>query len=188
MGRSSLPALVVATLFVSACAAPPNKEMDQAQAAIDAARAAGAERYAATEYSAAMAALKNSNEAAAARDYRLALNHALESWEHAQNAAREAADTKAQVRAEVERSLTEIAALLAAARTRMATARRARAPSHLLRQSAAEMAAADAAVQKAGEAVAADDYLTARAQLEGVTDRLTAAGDAIDATLRPRRR
>ena len=65
---------------------------------------------------------------------------------------------------------------------------RARAPSRLLRQSAAQMAAADAAVQKAGEAVAADDYLTARAQLEGVTDRLTAAGDAIDATLRPSRR
>ena len=188
MSRWSLPALVIATLFVSACAAPPNKEMDQAQGAIDAARAAGAERYAGTEYSAAMMALKNSNDAAAARDYRLALNHALESREHAQNAAREAADTKAQVRAEVERSLAEIAALLAGARTRMAAARRARAPSRLLRQSAAEIAAADAAVQKAGEAVAADDYLSARAQLEGVTDRLTAAGAAIDATLRPRRR
>jgi hypothetical protein len=94
-----------------------------------------------------MAALKKSNEAAAARDYRLALNHAFESLEHAQSAA----DTKAQVRAEVERSLTDIAALLAGARIHMATARRARAPSRLLRQSAAQMAAADAAVQKAGE-------------------------------------
>ena len=46
---------------------PPNKEMDQAQGAIDAARAAGAERYAATEYTAATEALKNANDAVAGR-------------------------------------------------------------------------------------------------------------------------
>ena len=79
--------------------------MDQAQGAIDAARAAGADRYAATEYTAATDALKRAQDAVAQRDYRQALNEALDSREHAQNAAREAADSKAQVRGEVERDM-----------------------------------------------------------------------------------
>ena len=59
-------ACLAAALLCLACAEPPNKEMDQAQGAIDAARAAGADRYATTEYAAATDALKNANEAVAA--------------------------------------------------------------------------------------------------------------------------
>ena len=103
---------------------PPNKEMDQAQGAIDAARAAGADRYASTEYTAATDALKRAQDAVAQRDYRQALNEALDSREHAQNAAREAADTKAQLRGEVERDMAQIAALIAEANTRLAAASR----------------------------------------------------------------
>ena len=86
--------------------------MDQAQGAIDAARAAGAERFAATELSAANTALKNANDAVQQGDYRLALNHALDSREQAQNAARVAADTKAKLRGDVERSMAEVTALV----------------------------------------------------------------------------
>ena len=89
-------ACVLAALLASACTSPPNKEMDQAQGAIDAARAAGAERYAATELAAANTALKNANDAVQQGDYRLALNHALDSREQAQNAARVAADTQGE--------------------------------------------------------------------------------------------
>jgi hypothetical protein len=172
-------ALLVSTLF-AACAEPPNKEIDQAQGAIDAARAAGAKRYAANEYSAATTALKNANDAVAAGDYRLALNHALESREHAQNAARDAAGTQAKVRADVERTLTETAALIARANARMAAAQRARVPARVLRQPAADIAAANPDLQKAGEAVAADDYLDARSALEGVKGRLEKTLAAID--------
>ena len=140
--------------------------MDQAQGAIDAARAAGADRYATTEYTAAIDALKNANEAVAVRDYRLALNYALESREQAQNAARGAADAKARVRAEVERGITEITALIAQARVRLMAAERARVARRLLQQPRADLAAAEAALQKAGEAVAAEDYLAAREALE----------------------
>jgi Domain of unknown function (DUF4398) len=127
--------------------------MDQAQGAIDAARAAGADRYATTEYAAATDALKNANEAVAVRDYRLALNYALESREQAQNAARGAADAKAR---------------------------------RLLQQSRADLAAAEAALQKAGEAVAAEDYLAARTSLDGVKERVIAALGAINQSMAPR--
>jgi hypothetical protein len=160
--------------------------MDQAQGAIDAARAAGAERYATTEYSAATEALKNANDAVGVGDYRLALNFALESREQAQNAARGAADAKARVRGEVERSITEITAQIAQGRTRLTAAERARVARRLLQQPRADLTMAEAALQKAGEAVAAEDYLLARDALDGVKERVAAALMAINQTMTPR--
>jgi hypothetical protein len=174
---------VAAALLLSACAEPPNKEMDQAQGAIDAARAAGADRYATTEYSAAVDALKNATEAVGVGDYRLALNFALESREQAQNAARGAADTKARVRAEVEHGITEITAMIAQARARLTAAERARVARRLLQQPREELTVAEAVLQKAGEAVAAEDYLSARATIEGVKERVEVTLAAIDKTM-----
>ncbi|MSO29709.1 MAG: DUF4398 domain-containing protein [Acidobacteria bacterium] len=191
MRRWSWRAVIAAACLVSACADPPNKEIDQAQGAIDAARAAGGERYAATEYTAATTSLKDANDAVTQRDYRLALNHALASREHAQNAAREAADGKARTGAEVERTMAEIAGLLAQANTRIAAAQRARVPARLLRQPAADIEAANADVQKSGEAMNADDYLGAQATLKGVKERIekaTAAVEEATTSQSPRRR
>ncbi len=172
---------ILAALVITACGDPPNKEMDQAQGAIDAARAAGADRYAATEYSAATDALKRAQDAVAQRDYRQALNEALDSREHAQNAAREAADTKAQVRGEVERDMAQIAALIAEANTRLAAATRARVSGRVLDRPRRELATVDESVQKAGAAMKADDYLAARTALQGVKERIQQAVRALDA-------
>jgi hypothetical protein len=173
---------------LSACAEPPNKEMDQAQGALDAARAAGADRYATAEFSAASDALKQAHDAVAAGDYRLALNQALESSERAQNAAREAADTKARLRGEIERSMAEIAPMLARANQRLQAAQRARVPAQALRESADALAAVNADVQEAGEAVQANDYLAARQALESTQERIQQALAAIDAAARSQSR
>src|SRR5688500_4912099 len=103
---------VIVTILSTACAEPPSKEMNQAQGAIDAARAAGADTFAATEFTAALDALKRSEEAATAGDYRQALNHAIDSRERAQNAARQAVDGRADARGQAERAIAEIATLL----------------------------------------------------------------------------
>jgi hypothetical protein len=184
---SRLAWLLVA-LLASACAEPPNKEMDQAQGAIDAARAAGADRYATATYTAATDALKNANEAVAIRDYRLALNHALESREQAQNAAREAAEARARRRSEVEREMTAIAGLLAQANTRLEAARKTpRVQRRALNDAAAAIADANADVQKAGEMIQQEDYLAAGDALEGVHERVEKAIAAIDAAIPARR-
>jgi hypothetical protein len=172
MRRSPVPAWIIATLLVSACAEPPNKEMGQAQGAIDAARAAGAERYAAEEFAAATAALKQSNDAVAQGDYRLALNHALESREHAQDAARLAADTGSRVRGGVERTMAEVAALLAEANTRLAAAEEARANARTIRPARQALAQVNADVQKAGAAMKAEDYGAAQTALNGVREAI----------------
>ena len=185
---SRLAWLLVA-LLASGCAEPPNKELDQAQGAIDAARAAGADQYAVTTYAAATDALKKSNEAVAQGDYRLALNHALESREQAQNAAREAAEARARLLSEVEREMTAVAGLLAQANTRLEAARKTpRVQRRALADAAAAIAAANADVQKAGEAVKAGDYLAARPALDGVQTRIEQALAGLDAAAPPRRR
>ncbi|MCC6163461.1 MAG: hypothetical protein IT182_08950 [Acidobacteria bacterium] len=109
-------------LTLAACAAPPQKEMDQAEGAIATARAAGAAQYAATEFAAAEAALARSHDAVEQRDYRQALNQALDARERAQTAAREAADKKALARGQAERAITSLELALAQAQQRLGAA------------------------------------------------------------------
>jgi hypothetical protein len=166
-----LCACLLAACLTSGCEEPPNKEIDQAQGAIDAARAAGAEQYAGTEFTAATAAMTRATEAVAASDYRMALNHALESRTQARNAARAAAENRARARGEVERTIAEIAALLAQAEARFATAQRARVPRPAQQAARQTLAGINASVQKAGALLEAGDYAAAQAALQGVMDR-----------------
>ena len=190
MSRWSLPAWFAVALFAVACGDPPNKEMDQAQGAIDAAKAAGAERYAAAEYTAAVEALQRAHEAVVQRDYRLALDRALESRERAQNAAGEAAERRAQVRGEVERTMAEVATLMAQANVRLEAARKSRVSPRLLRNPAMAVAAINPDVQKAGELMKAGDYIAAEPLLQDIKARMEKTIAALDAamTTTPQRR
>ena len=94
-------------ILFAGCAEPPHKEMNQAQGAIDAARAAGAEAYAAQELAAASDALKRSEEAVTQNDYRLALSLAIDSRERAQTAAKVAVENRAKARGNAERIVAE---------------------------------------------------------------------------------
>jgi hypothetical protein len=179
-----LRAWVLALLLLTACGTPPNKEMDQAQGAIDAARAAGADRYAAEEFTAATRSLMLAMEAVDQRDYRLALNHALESREHAQNAARISAETQGKLRAEVERSMAEIAALLAQANGRLTTAEKTRVPPSIVSDTRRSIASANGDVQKAGAAVQAQDFPAAQATLSGAKQRISQIITRLDAAIR----
>jgi len=156
-------AWLLTALLAAACGSPPNKEMDQAQGAIDAARAAGADRYAATEYDAAVTALKQANDAVAIRDYRLALNHALVGREQAQNAARTAADTKAKLRGAAERALAEVTSLLTDTRERVAALPPARS-----RRARQALPGFSEQVQKASKAIQEEDYEGAQRTLTEV--------------------
>jgi hypothetical protein len=180
MWRRSLAACLAAALLVCACAEPPNKEIGQAQGAIDTARAAGADRYAPEEYNAATEALKQSGDAVTQRDYRLALNHALESREHAQNAAREAAERRARIRGAVERSMAEVATQLAQVNTRMAAVEQSRVPRRALRSVQQELAQVNADVQKAGAAMQSEDYMAAEPVLKGIKERIAAVNQSLD--------
>ena len=146
-------ALVILILSAS-CAEPPNKEINQAQGAIDAARAAGADRFAADEFAAATDALKRSEEAVAAGDYRLALNHAIDSRERAQNAAKMAVEGRADARGQAERAIAEVATLISRAQAQLKDPDIARLNGRTLREPRATVAAAEKMLQEARSALA----------------------------------
>ena len=174
--RFLLSSAVVAAMTGAACTDPPDREMQQAQAAIDTARAAGADQFAHDEFAAAEDALKKSHEAVAQRDYRLALNAALDARERAQTATRQAADEKATARTDAERALTEADAALHESRAKLKTAEAAKAAAKLLNAARRTIADGETAVQEARTALSAGDYRraidrsrSATASLQGTT-------------------
>lgn len=171
---------VAAISWLAACGAPPDKEIHQAVGAIDAAKAAGAEQYAPDELKAAVTALANAQEAVQQHDYRLALNHALDSRERAQNAAKQAADQKAIVRSEAEHALTTTVAVLERANARLRVALATRAIRPRLSDAADRIARAERGVQKSRASLAAERYLDARKALADASVDAEAALAEID--------
>jgi hypothetical protein len=170
----------VMALTSAACGDPPDKEIQQAQGAIDTARAAGADQYATAEYTAAQEALKRANEAVEQRDYRLALNYALDARERAQNAAKEAADRKTTARSEAERALLDAMTALNEAHTRLRAAEAAHAPAKLLTTARRVITDSEDTVQKARAAFDKQDYPAAKAAVSGMAGRLKAAAADLD--------
>ena len=157
-------------ILSAGCAEPPSKEMNQAQGAIDAARAAGADRFAAAEFIAATDALKRSEEAVAAGDYRQALSHAIDSRERAQSAAKMAVEGRADARGQAERAIAEAATLLSQARAQLKNL-----ASRPLRGPRTTVAAAEKALQEARAALAKEEYAAVSLALNGVAAELQAA-------------
>jgi hypothetical protein len=176
--RSRYLRLATALFLASAIACggdPPDKEIKQAQSAIEAARGAGADQYAKTEYAAAQDALKRSMDAVADRDYRLALNHALDARERAEAAARQAIDGKVIARADADRAVRDLTAALSEARARLKSAENVHVAPRIVAESRRAIAAADAAVQKARTSIEAGDYAAATALLGETSVHLRAA-------------
>jgi len=170
----------ILTILSAGCATPPDKEMNQAQGAIDAARAAGADKFATAELTAATDALKRSEEAVAGGDYRQALNHAIDSRERAQNAAKLAVDGRADARGHAERAIAEVATLLTQAQTQLKSGEFARLNARALRAPHATVAASEKRVQEARAALKAEDYAAVTKALNGAAAELQAALVEID--------
>jgi len=180
-----LPFLLLLATFVTACSEPPSKEMNQAQGAIDAARAAGAEQYAPDEFKAAVDALASSEEAVKAGDYRLALAHALDGRESAQNAAKAAVDARARARGDAERHLAEATALVQRAEARLKEPAVTRLPRRTLTAAARTLDTAKASLQEARAALADEAYDRVGSLSADVSKSIQATLAGIDTALAP---
>lgn len=178
---TALVAAVLGALTFAACAAPPDKEIQQAQGAIDAAKAVGADQYAAEEFAAAQTALKNANDAVDQRDYRLALNHALDARDRAKTAAREAADRRATARVEADRALAAATRLLDDAQARIKSPDTARLNARALQEARRSLNAADRSVQKARTSFDRGDYRETIDGARAATESLQAFKRTLDA-------
>ena len=183
-----LTALLLVSLSSFACGGqPPTKEMQDAQTAIDAALAAGADKYASEEYAFAREAIQRAKAAVSEGDYRLALSSALDSRERAQLAAQEATTKKAAARAESESALTRVRGLVATAKTRIDGAEADRAAASALAGPKSALASAEQHVQEAGAAFGQGDYVKANSETAAALQALVAVTTGLDA-LSPRRR
>jgi hypothetical protein len=182
--------IVVIALLLAGCSEPPHKEIDQAQAAIDAARTAGADAYAADEFSAATAALQKAHDSVDQRDYRSALGYAIDARQRATEAAKQAAAGKARAKRTADALVTECSARISQLDTDIKVAEGARIPSRDLRSPRDALADAQNALQEARRSIDAGNYAEVVTALTEVRRKLDGAIAAVD-TLRqrpPRRR
>ncbi len=168
------------TLVLFACSEPPQKEIDRAQGAIDAARAAGAEQYATAEFAEATGALQQAHDAVEQRDYRLALSRALDASQRAQEAARQAADGRAAARSEAEAAVHASAAAVQQLETKLETLSGNRLPEAVLAPARQALTDGQRTVQEARAAIAAGQYTQARDGVKDTVANISAQIRALD--------
>ena len=179
--------LLVCTLLLCACSQPPTKEIDAADAAVNTARSEGAAEYAAESFNAATAALTAARDAAAQRDYRLALSRALDARERATQSAKQAADGKARARTDAEGAVRAVVTGLEELDQKLEAATRSGVPARDLTTARGVASDAGTALQEARAALAAGNYLEARASLKTTREDLAAQIRALDESIAARK-
>lgn len=118
---------IVVVLLVSSCAKPPDAQIQQAGAALEAAEAAGARKYAPDAWNRANQAMERLNAELSAQDQRFILFRnfktagtlAEEATNAANQAKAEADKKKAQLRADVTEMIAEVRSSLRSAQTQL---------------------------------------------------------------------
>ncbi len=169
-----LAAAIGTLVFLTACSEPPQKEIDRAQGAIEAARAAGADQYATESFTAATTAMQQTREAVEQRDYRLALSRAVDANERALEAARQAADGKVQVRSAAEVTIGRALTASRQLTEQIKIGESARIPARDLEPARRVHADAQRTLQEARAAMAAGKYLVASKQVDGLPEKISA--------------
>ena len=181
--RRAVPCVALLATLAACGGEPPEKEIKQAQAAVEAARGAGADQYAKAEFAAAQDALKRANDAVADHDYRLALNHALDARERAETATKQTADSKVIARAEADRGVRDLTAALSDARARLKSAEAAHVAPRLVADARRAIVDGEAAVQKSRTDIEAGEYAAASTLLADAAARLRAVTHDLETAL-----
>jgi hypothetical protein len=179
--RWYLPGLVVVAswLMASCGGTPPDKEIQQAQQAIDAARVAGADTYAKDEFAASQASLVRAKAAVEARDYRQALNDSLDARDRAQTAAKAAADARTLARTTADRLLHDTALSIIDLQNQVRLAGAARKPPRLLATARRTITDAERRVQEARTAFGNADFQKVLDLLTPISQRLAESSRAL---------
>lgn len=180
MRRLPLPAILLSILVLApACSTPPDKERGQAEGAIAAAREASAEVYAVDDLRAAEAALARYDEAVAQKDYRQALNAALDARDRAYEAVRRASTAKADARARAEQLAQSLDTLATTVSQRLSGAGTPRVTGANAQRMKKAMAAGSTALQEARTAIDAGQYPAAITILEAAIPALEKEIEAV---------
>jgi hypothetical protein len=166
-------------LALAGCSEPPQKEIDEAKSAIDAARAAGAEQYAPAEYSGATATLDKARASVDERDYRQALSYAIDARQRAIEASRLVPEARAQLKAAAEAELKQAADSVAHLDSALRAAGDAGVRAQDLLPAHDALMAAKQVLQEARTTLDARKYAEANALLRGVREKLDAEAKSV---------
>jgi hypothetical protein len=173
-------------LLLVACSTPPDKERQQAEVALQAARDAGAPAYAPAEFENAQAAFRKSDAAVAQRDYRQALSHALDARDLAYAAVKRVDARKTELQSQADRLATELDSLVTRATARLAAGGRATGAAAARLRTARD--AGRTALQEARTNLAQLDYQNAVRTLEPAVSRLRREMPGQDAPAQKRKK
>jgi hypothetical protein len=164
--------LVILLLCAAGCSEPPQKEIDQAQAALDAARAAGADKYAPDEYSGADATIQKARAAVDQRDYRQALSYALDARQRALEASRLVPEARTHAKTAAEAVFKTTSDRATHLETLLHTAEEAKVPARDLNGPRKTLAAAHQSLQEARILIDAGNFTEATSALAKVRENL----------------
>ena len=164
---------------IAGCSEPPQKELDQAQGAVDTARAAGADQYAPDDYNAATTSLQKAHDAVDQRDYRQALSYALDGRQRAFEAARLVPEARTHARTAAESAFKTASERANRLDTLLREAKEARVPARELRSPQETLTAARRSLQEARKLIDAGSFSEAAAVLPQVRENLDLAAASI---------
>jgi hypothetical protein len=181
--------LLIGLLLLTAagCSEPPQKEIDQAQSALDAARTAGADKYAAEEYSDASATLQKAHASVDQRDYRQALSYALDARQRAIEASRQVPDGRTRAKTSVDILVKTTGTRADRLDAALKTAEEAKVPARELRTPRATLTAARTSLQEARRLIDTGNFAEAAATVAGVREKVDTAVKAVE-SIPPRAR
>jgi len=167
-------------LALAGCSEPPQKEIDEARSAIDAAKAAGADLYAPEEFAGAATTLQKAHAAVDERDYRQALSYAIDARQRAVEASRLVPDARAHAKAAAEAELKKTTDRVAHLESVLRTAQGAGASAQELRASRDTLAAARRVLQETRTALDGQKYAEANTLLHGVRENVDLASSTAE--------
>jgi hypothetical protein len=180
---------VIALLVFIGCAKPPEQEIQKANSAMDAAKAAEAEEYVPESYQVAMDTLNAANAAKQEADGKFALFRSyskakalyMSAEAMANKAAEDAAAEKERVKEEVTGLLTQAKAVLDTANAALAKAPKGKGSKADIELIKNDLAAAQASFDDANNDFNAGKYKTAQAKVEAAMQKAHAVIDEIAA-------
>lgn len=169
-------------LFLTSCAKAPQEEVDQANQALQAAREAEADKYAAEQFNAAQDSLdaataeieSQNSKMAFTRNYDEAKRLLASATSNAQAAADASGSNKNQARVEAEELIAQAQATVAEAKGLITKAPKGKEGKAALEQIQADLSSVETLITEASDALNAGDFFTAREKARTASDRANA--------------
>jgi len=168
----TLTAIAGLLLIIAGCAEPPQQEIDEAKAALEAAKSAEADIYVPDMYNAAKKALDDALALVEEGDYDEAKTLLISAKESAVKAAEAVAGKKEEIKNEVEEMLAGIPEAVKETKNLWKKAPRGKGTREALEMIKRDIEAAEAAVPEVTATLESGDYLGARQKAQSIMGKL----------------